>query len=71
MRVDRLGRIVIPKRIRDSLGITENTKLDIELDHSKIIITTVKEKCVLCETALLVKSDIPLCENCVEKIKKI
>jgi len=40
--IDKLGRISIPKKVREDLGITPNTKLTIEKDGRRIIIEPVR-----------------------------
>lgn len=42
-KVDDLGRVVLPKEMRDSLGIEDNDKVSIEKEGSKIIIKNCKE----------------------------
>ena len=37
-KVDRFGRILIPKRIREKLGIEENAELEIEVEGEKILL---------------------------------
>lgn len=37
-RVDELGRVVLPKEIRRSLGITENTPVELSLKGNTIMI---------------------------------
>lgn len=37
--IDGLGRVVIPKEIRNKLGIKENDNLKIELNNNKIILS--------------------------------
>lgn len=37
-KVDELGRVVIPKELRDTLGIREKTPLEIYVDGEKIIL---------------------------------
>lgn len=39
VRIDKFGRILIPKEIRRSLGIKEETELEIEVKDEKILIT--------------------------------
>lgn len=39
--IDNLGRIVIPKEIRKSLGLLNNELVNIELDNNRIILTKV------------------------------
>jgi len=41
IKIDRFGRILIPKEIRNSLGIRENTELEIEVKDEKILIKPV------------------------------
>jgi AbrB family looped-hinge helix DNA binding protein len=43
-KIDRLGRLVIPKEMRDELGIKNGDKVKIELKGNKIIVTKY-EKC--------------------------
>ncbi len=38
-KIDKFGRILIPKEIRRSLGIKEETELEIEVKDEKILIT--------------------------------
>ena len=38
VKIDKFGRILIPKEIRNSLGIKEGTELEIEVKDEKILI---------------------------------
>ena len=40
--IDRAGRLVIPKELRDRLGVTPETKLDASLDGDAIRLTPVR-----------------------------
>jgi len=40
--VDERGRIVIPKEIRDKLNLKEGSKVEINLDNGRIIISVKK-----------------------------
>ena len=42
-KVDDLGRVVLPKEMRDSLGIESNDKVSIEREGNKIIVKNYKE----------------------------
>ena len=44
MKIDNLGRIVIPKIMRDKLGLSKNDELDIMLDGDRIIISKTKNE---------------------------
>ena len=41
VKMDKFGRILIPKEIRNSLRIGENTELEIEIKDEKILIKPV------------------------------
>ena len=70
-RIDKLGRIVIPKSYREALSITEHTDLIITFSNKDIIITPSENLCKVCgkETAQNLK--FPLCAECVKKIKTL
>lgn len=42
-KIDKVGRVVIPKQILERLNITENDKLEITVEHNKIILKKIGE----------------------------
>jgi len=71
--LDRMGRIVIPKSIRDQLNLQEKDRFFFYVSNDKqkeIIIKQVKNSCVLCNSnENLKKVDGNLiCNSCIEKI---
>lgn len=42
--LDKFGRILIPKQFREHLGISNDTKMNIEADGERIIIEVVKNQ---------------------------
>lgn len=42
MKLDRIGRIVIPKAIREMIGVKPNERIELKVEGKKLIIT--KEK---------------------------
>lgn len=42
--LDKFGRIIIPKKFREQLGITVETSLNIEGDGKRIIIEPIQEE---------------------------
>jgi len=42
--LDKFGRVIIPKRLREYLGINSETALNISEDNKRIVIELVKEK---------------------------
>ena len=72
IRIDKLGRIVIPMHYRKALGITTETELILEYTGSKMTISISEDICKICEKRLdRASTDLPICNECVEKIKKI
>ena len=46
--IDTLGRIVLPKEIRDSLNLTTGVRLDIGVSNDKIILSRSEAFCACC-----------------------
>jgi AbrB family looped-hinge helix DNA binding protein len=42
--LDKFGRVIIPKRVREHLGIDTKTSLNISEDGKRIVIELIKEK---------------------------
>ena len=71
--VDRMGRIVIPKEIRDQLNLQEKDRFFFLVQkegEKNIVLKQVKNSCVLCNsTKNLEKIDGNLiCSDCIEKV---
>jgi len=45
--VDKFGRVVIPKHIRQHLGLCSGTKLEIEMHSQKVVFKVLTEKSLL------------------------
>lgn len=66
-RVDELGRIVIPKELRETLGIEEGTPLEIFTRGSEVILKKyIMKTCINCGRALEEKDKY--CGNCGKKV---
>ena len=70
IKIDKLGRIVIPQSIRKELHITTDTPLQIYRDGDKILIIPSNKTCALCGKILEHERDIRICDSCIEKVKK-
>jgi AbrB family looped-hinge helix DNA binding protein len=44
VRIDSAGRIVVPKRVRERLGLKQNTELDLKETAEGIILKPVRQK---------------------------
>ncbi|MBQ2676876.1 MAG: AbrB/MazE/SpoVT family DNA-binding domain-containing protein [Clostridia bacterium] len=72
-RLDELGRVVIPKELRNSLNIPTGTPLAIYVEGSRIILEKSAGTCAICGSSENVKEfgGKGICEHCIEKIKSL
>lgn len=70
-KTDNLGRIVLPKELRESLNIREKDALEIYVSEKEIILKKYEPYCVFCEEVRSVINfkDKNICIDCIEKIK--
>ena len=69
-RVDDLGRIVIPIKIRESLNLKSNSEVDITMSNGRVIITPCDKICRLCGSLIGETTKIRLCESYISEAKK-
>ncbi len=74
-RLNTLGRIGIPKEIRDDMGLSDGDYLFIDYDANEKKITLTKESthCAICqstENLFELKCNQFLCHDCLKKIKR-
>ncbi|MBQ8302341.1 MAG: AbrB/MazE/SpoVT family DNA-binding domain-containing protein [Clostridia bacterium] len=69
-RIDELGRVVIPIKMRKKLNITDKSTVLVYLDDNSIIITPKERCCALCGKTENINSEIRLCVLCIDLIKK-
>ena len=71
-RIDPLGRLVIPKEVRDKLGLGVNEPVQIYVDGDSVCIKKYKEVCLICgdaEEVFSIKGK-NICMKCAEIIKR-
>ena len=70
--VDELGRIVVPKELRRTLGIENGDSVEIFTEDDKIILRKYRPGCVFCDNAsdLSVFNGKPICSACLHKLKE-
>ena len=72
-KIDELGRIVLPKELRKTLGIEPGTPIEIYTEDDAIILKKYENKCVLCGSATDV-ADIKgkkVCKKCITELKQL
>lgn len=69
-RVDQLGRIVLPKELRENLEIDKKDPMEIYIDSETVILKKYQPGCTLCGNVedLATKEDKNICMNCVEDL---
>lgn len=70
-RLDSLGRVVIPKELRDIFGITEGTPMEIYTDETGIVIRKYVVKCQFCDESdnLIDFKGKKICKKCYSEIR--
>ena len=69
--VDELGRIVLPKSMRQNLEISERDQLEIYTEGDRIILRKYQPSCVFCETSenIVFFNGKRVCSACLEELK--
>ncbi len=72
-KIDDVGRVVLPKDIRDELGLSINEMLKLDVENNRIIITKAENTCVFCGKTSGLKSfkGKTVCEKCVKELNKV
>ncbi len=70
-QVDELGRIVIPKEMRNKMGINSQDPIEIYVEGEKIILQKYHNACVFCGNGLDLISykDRKICHDCMNELK--
>ena len=71
-KIDELGRIVLPKELRRTLGLNDRESVEIYVDQDAIILKKFKSTCVLCgdNEDLLDFKGQSICQKCMNELKK-
>lgn len=72
-RIDDLGRIVLPKELRKTLGIEPGTPIEIYTEEDTIILKKFENRCVLCGSTADVAEikGKKVCKSCIEELKQL
>ncbi len=71
--VDELGRIVLPKSMRQNLEISERDQLEIYTEGDRIILRKHQPSCVFCEGSenVVIFNGKRVCAACLEELKRM
>ena len=73
IKVDELGRIVLPIEMRRTLDISERDALEIYVEGSSVILKKYKPSCIFCDSS----KDITqfkgknVCPKCLKELKEL
>ncbi len=72
-RLDQLGRIVIPKELRNTFDMKETDPIEIFVDGNDIILRKYQPACIFCgdATEILQFNGKNICKKCAAKIKNL
>ncbi len=70
-KIDQLGRIVLPKELRNIFDIQEGTPMEVYTDEDTIVLKKHQTKCTLCGNEENLEDYIgtKICEACIEDIR--
>jgi len=71
-KIDELGRIVLPKELRISLGISEGDQMEIYVEGDSVLLRKYEPTCIFCGDTRNVKvyKDKNVCASCMRELKK-
>ena len=72
-KVDQLGRVVLPKELRDSLGIENDDPIEMYPDGNLLYMKKYLPECIFCESTediVEYKGKI-ICKSCICKLKEL
>ncbi|MBB6632790.1 transcriptional pleiotropic regulator of transition state genes [Cohnella thailandensis] len=69
-KVDELGRIVLPKELRRTMGINEKDPIEIFVHGETIVLRKYAPGCTFCgnEADVQIHFNKPICSKCVQDI---
>lgn len=71
--VDELGRIVLPKSMRQHLEINERDQLEIFVEGNRIVLQKYEPGCVFCEKTdgVVIFNGKRVCAACIASLKQM
>ena len=72
-KVDELGRVVIPKEIRNKFEIAEKDPIEIYVEGSSIVLKKFEQNCIFCGSTkdLVEYKDKLICSKCADNLMKL
>lgn len=69
-KVDELGRIVLPRELREEIGLQDREPLEIHLEHGQVTLHKKSERCVICgsDQELSPIKEKMICKSCIQEL---
>lgn len=71
--IDDLGRVVVPKEMRNKMGIKNSDPVEIYVEGDKIILKKYQDSCLFCgsDSELLEFKSKKICKSCKSEINQL
>ena len=71
-KIDSLGRIVVPKRLRNAFDLNAGDPLEIYIDNETIVLKKYIQSCIFCgnQNDLTEKNGKYICKDCINSFVK-
>ena len=71
--IDELGRLVVPKEMRTTLGINCNDPVEISMEDNRIILKKYVPNCIFCGDSenLTLFKDKKICAKCLKEMATV
>lgn len=71
--LDGIGRVVLPKELRDAMDIKKGEPLEVLVDGKQVILRKFMHNCIFCGEGADVQfyRDIAICRECAEGLYKM
>lgn len=71
-RIDDLGRILLPKNLRDSMHIKTDDPFELFVDENSILLKKYQPACIFCNSTEDVQKfkDKTICANCIKELHR-
>ena len=70
-KIDRLGRILIPKPLRTKYNLNENDKIEFYIEPDALVMKKFEESCIFCGSTddLTEFRDQTVCKRCLNELR--
>ena len=67
VKIDKLGRVVIPIKFRKRLGIRSDSLVSMRLEGDMLFLTSGEKSCAVCGSFERILTSMMICEKCANR----